>query len=244
MNQLPSISDDGRFVAFVTGNALDPNDNNNYNDVYVRDTCMFGTLSGCTPTTFLGSATDNPTVNNGVSNVPGSGGADHPSISGNGRFVAFSTDASDMVSNDVNGNADIFVRDTCFGAAAGCAPSTFIASVSTAGLQDMTSGSFAASISDDGRFVTFTSDNLIPNDANGFTDVYVRDTCIANTLAGCATSTVEVSVAANGSAANQTASFPKISRDGHSAAFSSAASNVVNGDNNAVSDVFLTATSF
>ena len=238
MNQLPTISDDGRFVAFSTGNAFDPNDNNNYNDIYVRDTCVLGSLAGCTPTTLLVSLTSA----NMVSNANNAAGADHPSISGTGRFISFSSNANDMAPN-ITGKQNVFVRDTCFGVAQGCTPSTSIVSVSSTGAQTVNSSE--ATISDDGRFVTFLSDNLVPNDTNNFQDIYVRDTCLSGTLTGCTPSTVQVSVAVDGSAANAATNFPHISPDGHWVTFSSAASNlVVPNPNNAVPNIFLAPTSF
>ena len=100
-----------------------------------------------------------------------------PSISADGRYVAFTSYAPNLVPGDLSEAGDIFVRDTCFGAPAGCIPGTTRVSVSTEGVEG-NNDSHDASISADGRFVAFTSDatNLVAGDTNGVSDVFVRDT--------------------------------------------------------------------
>jgi Tol biopolymer transport system component len=87
----------------------------------------------------------------------------HPSISADGRFVAFQSHASNLTACDVPSTADIFVRDSCIGAPAGCVPSTVRISVSNSDIQP-NGESFNPSISADGRFVAFESlaTNLLP----------------------------------------------------------------------------------
>src|SRR2546426_1935359 len=125
-----------------------------------------------------------------------------PVISADGRFVAFDSDASNLVAGDTNGSRDVFVRDTCFGAPAGCTPSTTRVSVATDGTQ-ANSPSGIPSVSADGRFVAFISaaTNLVPGDTNGFVDIFVRDTCFGAPT-GCTPSTIRVSVASDGTQAN------------------------------------------
>lgn len=92
-------------------------------------------------------------------------------ISGDGRFVAFGSYASNLVHGDTNGRADIFVRDRLAGV-------TSRVSVSSAGIQgNKASESVGGAMSPDGRFVCFESraSNLVPGDTNGETDVFVRD---------------------------------------------------------------------
>src|SRR4028118_838518 len=93
-----------------------------------------------------------------------------PSISADGRFVAFSSDASNIVPGDTNSNPDVFVRDTLTN-------TTTRVSVDSAGNQ-ANSNSSDASISADGRFVAFFSagTNLVPGDTNNRNDIFVRDT--------------------------------------------------------------------
>jgi Tol biopolymer transport system component len=93
----------------------------------------------------------------------------NPSISADGRYVAFESYATSLVAGDTNGNYDIFVRDRQAG-------TTSLVSKSSAGVQgnDM---SQSPSISGDGRYVTFDSaaDNLVAGDINGIEDIFVRD---------------------------------------------------------------------
>ncbi len=228
----PSISRDARFVAFESEatNLAAGGDTNNSRDIFVRDTCQ-GALPGCAPSTIRVSV-----ANDGSQ---ADGGSFEPSISADGRFVAFSSNATNLVPGDTNAAQDIFVRDTCQGAPAGCAPSTIRASVSTAGTQaDLLSG--APSISDTGRFVAFTSGatNLVAGDTNNQNDVFVRDTC-AGVSMGCTPSTIRASVGASGAEGNGLSSFASISGDGRFVAFQSSASNLVAGDTNGAMDVFV-----
>ncbi len=99
-------------------------------------------------------------------------------ISSDGRFVAFSSGASNLVVGDTNAASDIFVRDTCLGAT-GCTPSTVRVSVgATFGFPQANGSSSRAAISSDGRFVAFQSDasNLVAGDTNGVGDVFLAGT--------------------------------------------------------------------
>ena len=228
----PSINTDGRFVAFVSAATnLVPNDTNLSNDVFVRDTCAGAAV--CSPTTVRVSvASDGSQANNSSST---------PSVSADGRFVAFASAATNLVPNDTNLGADIFLRDTCLGAPAGCLPSTVRISVGSDGSQ-ISGSSSAPSVSADGRFVAFTTPdpNLSPNDTSGNTAVFVRDTCFG-APSGCLPSTVQVSLANDGSDANGGSSEPSISADGRFVAFSSRATNLGSGPNGPgnPSEVFL-----
>ncbi len=103
------------------------------------------------------------------------GFVDGPSTSGDARFVAFASDASDLVLNDTNGVSDVFVRDRLNG-------TTERVSISTSGQQSDLQ-SLHASISEDGRFVAFTSfaTNLEAGDLNQACDVFVRDRLLGTT---------------------------------------------------------------
>jgi Tol biopolymer transport system component len=149
----------------------------------------------------------------------------HCFISGDGRYVAFSTRASNLVPGDSNGMEDVFVRDRQAG-------TTERVSVATGGYQGNGESSVRA-ISADGRYVVFQSDatNLVPGDTNGKTDVFVRDRQTGTTE--------RVSVATGGAQGNSW-SYPRgISADGRYVVFGSSASNLVTGDTNGQGDAFV-----
>jgi hypothetical protein len=151
----PSISADGRFAAFYSNATnLVAGDTNGQPDVFVRDR-----VNG---TTELVSVATNGTAANSYSH--------YPAISADGRFVAFHSNASNLVLGDTNGAIDVFVHDRQLG-------TTERVSVDTYGAQANSLYSYSASISADGRFVAFWSDawNLVANDTNGSWDVFVRD---------------------------------------------------------------------
>ncbi len=229
---VPSISADGRFVSFGSlASNLVAGDTNAFGDVFVRDTCLGA--AGCTPSTVRVSVASDGTQGDDTS--------DSFSISADGRFVAFESDASNLVAGDTNLATDIFIRDTCRGAT-GCTPSTVRVSVASDGTQ-ANGNSFGnangAAVSADGRFVAFQSDasNLVADDTNAASDIFVRDTCLGAT--GCTPSTVRVSVASDGTQTGGGGSRFSISPDGRFVAFESGASDLVVGDTNAASDIFV-----
>jgi Tol biopolymer transport system component len=136
-----------------------------------------------------------------------------PSMSASGRFVAFSSWASDLVPGDTNDASDIFVRDVVAG-------TTRLISVSSPGVQ-ANGSSFSPSISADGKVVAFRSDatNVVRNDTEGKTDVFVHD--IATGL------TQRVSERPSGIGANRDSGEPAIAGNGRFVAFSSDATNLV-----------------
>ena len=158
----------------------------------------------------------------------GNSGSTNPAISADGRFVAFYSEASNIVPEDTNGKPDIFVRDRLTN-------TTTRVSVDSAGNQ-ANSFSNDPSISADGRFVAFTSgaSNLVPGGTNNTSDIFVRDT-LTNT-------TTRVSVDSAGNQGNRDAYGASISADGRFVAFSSFASNIVPGDTNNSYDIFVADT--
>jgi hypothetical protein len=180
----PAVSADRRYVVFAMastdGYVETPGSTQN---VFVRDSCV-GAPAGCTPATSLVSVATDGLAGNGDSTLP--------SISGDGRYVAFVSSATNLIDSDTNGVSDVFVRDTCIGAAQGCVPATQRVSVSTEGAQ-ADGASTSASISATGRYVTFRSEatNLDPTVSPLLgADGYVRDTCIgAADSEGCTPST-------------------------------------------------------
>ncbi len=208
----PSISADGRYVAFYSiASNLVPGDTNGTWDVFVHDT-----VSGVTTRVSVDS--------NGVQGNDYSGAT--PSITADGRYVAFWSLATNLVSGDTNGYGDVFVHDRL-------SSTTTRVSVDSNGVQgDL--NSTTPSISSDGRYVAFQSyaTNLAPGDTNpGFSDVFVHDRESGATTC--------VSVSSSGTHGDNISYDPSISPDGRFVSFWSDATNLVLGDTNSVSDVFV-----
>ncbi|NEQ47109.1 MAG: VWA domain-containing protein [Leptolyngbya sp. SIOISBB] len=185
-----SISDDGRYVAFDSrADNLVPGVSGWH--VYVKD-LHTGAIN------LVSYSADNTT--------PASSSAHKAIISGNGRFVVFESSAPNLVSNDTNRRSDLFIRDLVEG-------TTKRISVASDGSEAMPSSSIAAigysqtAISADGRYVTFSTDakNLVPDDTNGTTDVFLHDTVLGTTT--------RVSVKSDGSQVSRH-SYGEISADG------------------------------
>jgi archaellum component FlaF (FlaF/FlaG flagellin family) len=146
-------------------------------------------------------------------------------VSKDGRYVAFDSSASNLIGLDTNGFSDIFVRDRKTG-------KTRRVSVRSNGTQ-ANGPSQIPDISGSGRFVTFQSNasNLVPGDTNGTIDIFVRDRKKDKTT--------RVSTRSNGGQGNGPSSIPNISADGRFVVFESAATNLVSGDNNGITDIFV-----
>lgn len=207
----PDISADGRFVVFWSGASnLVAGDTNDSEEIFLRD-CQTG------ETRRISVSSSGAQANNG---------SFYPTISGDGRFIAFMSDATNLVSGDTNGFSDIFVHDRQTGI-------TTRVSVNSSGVQaDNISDSYV-SISGDGRYIAFNSDatNLVSGDTNGFTDVFVHDRQTGTTE--------RISLDSNEVQANAGSSNPSISADGRFVAFSSGATNLVSGDTNLHTDIFV-----
>jgi hypothetical protein len=215
-DSLPDVSASGRWVAFVSGSSnWVAGDSPNTPDVFVRDTCL-GAPAGCVPSTALVSASPAGQVGNRASN--------RPAISGNGRYVAFISEAFNLTADPVF-RGEIYLRDTCAGAPAGCVPATQWVSMNSAGAAYTGELSVAIpthtpSISRNGRWVAFVSSgDLVLPDSNGtFPDVYVRDTCVG-AAAGCTPSTMRASLDNNGAQVPSGSPHGAISPDGRFVAF-------------------------
>jgi hypothetical protein len=207
------ISADGRYVAFVSGATnLVANDTNNAPDVFVKDR-----QTGATTRVSVVSQTG----------AQANGGSDTVAISSDGRYVAFYSSASNLVSGDTNGIGDIFVYDRQ-------TSETKRASVASNGVEaNGESSDYYLAISGDGRFVAFPSEasNLVSGDANGVNDIFVHDFQTGQTR--------RVSVASDGTESNGSAYGMDISADGRYVAFSSSATNLVTGDTNGTRDIFV-----
>jgi len=222
----PSISGDGRYVAFDSDADLVPTDSGDYYDIFVhdRDADENGIYDEVAP---LGISTTRVSVDAGGNES--NGHSYSPAISGDGRYVTFESFATDLVAGGTNGNSHIFVRDRQTG-------TTTLVSVhsnGTEGDQDST----LPSISADGRYVAFQSqaDNLIDGDTNVFplSDIFVHDLQTGTTTL--------VSVDSNGIQGNGDSTLPSISADGRYVTFKSQADNLVVGDTNLspLSDIFV-----
>ncbi len=206
------ISADGRFITFASfADNLVANDTNNISDIFLHDTQ--------TGITTLISVDSNGNQANGMNMV-------ESSVSDDGRFVAFSSTATNLVSGDTNGRFDVFLRDTVMG-------TTTRISTDSAG-NELFSDSGTPEISGDGRFVAFNSfaANLVAGDTNGTFDTFVKD------LQTGAVTPVSVDSAGNTGNGFSGVSIG-ISTDGRFVVFDSAASNLVTGDTNAASDIFV-----
>jgi len=208
----PSISADGRFVAFLSAATnLDSADTNSSTDVFLHDRA--------TGTTRLVSVS-----------LGGAGGNSYSvrcHLSADGNFVAFSSQASDLVAGDANQRLDVFVRDLVNG-------TTVLASVDTSGAQgDGDSDLVRGAATGDGSSVVFTSRaaNLVANDWNGTADVFVRDLVHGTTTC--------MSVDATGSVVNIGSGSASISGDGRYVVLQTLASSLFPGDTNHASDIVL-----
>ncbi|MGH7426473.1 MAG: TolB family protein, partial [Candidatus Methylomirabilales bacterium] len=199
---MSSVSADARFVAFASeASNLIWRDTNGAWDIFVRDRLL--------PRVFRVS-------------VSSLGGEAHgpsllPSLSSDGRRVAFSSLASNLAEGDSNGTWDIFVRDLPSGI-------TIRASVDSSGSEGREPSAYPA-ISADGWHVAFS------HGRSGVGEIYVRDL-----LRG---TTTLVSAPAGGASPNGQSEHPSISAEGRYVAYSSLTSDLVEGDRNGAGDVFV-----
>ncbi len=166
------------------------------------------------------------TASGGQTNGPSS----NPSVSADGRYVAFESFAANLVANDTNLSSDIFVKDRVTGAITRV-------SLKSDGTQ-ATGDSHSPRITPDGRFVVFSSEApLVDDDTNSCApsgscrDIYVHDRTTGTTT--------RASVASDGTQGDKPSDSPAISADGRYVVFSSSATNLVAGDTNGVPDIFL-----
>lgn len=207
---MPSISADGRYVTYYSSaNNLIVGDTNGRGDVFVYDR-----LLGLTTLASVSSY-----------GIQGNADSSEPAISADGRYVAFSSTANNLVAGDTNGYMDIFVHDRQTGI-------TKRVSVPSNGVQGNGRSTFP-SISNDGESIAFYSNanNLVTGDTNGKDDVFVHDLSTGITS--------RVSVSNTGVQGINTSSYPSISGDGRYIAFQSLAGNLVSGDTNGLEDIFL-----
>ncbi|MCP4360567.1 MAG: hypothetical protein GY796_21370 [Chloroflexi bacterium] len=208
----PSMSGDGRYVAFGSlASNLVLNDTNQASDIFIHDT-----ETGITKRVSLAS-----------DGTQGNGSSYGPSLSADGRYVAFMSFADNLVENDKNNYADVFVHDTQTG-------TTQLVTKSTDGVQG-SGGIVGLIISADGRYIAFgtISAVLVPDDTNEAMDVFIHDR-----LTGV---TELVSKSSDGTLGNASSGAWElgISANGCSVAFHSHATNLVDEDTNGTTDVFV-----
>jgi WD40-like Beta Propeller Repeat len=188
--ETPAISQDGRYVAFSSAQ-------NNINQILVRDTCV-GADKDCSPSTKTVSAALDGTAGN----------------SADGRFVAFSSAATNLLENVPKGR-QVYIHDTCTGAAAACKPSLALVSTDPEGALVGTEA-ILPSISSSGRFVAFVAITPDPNAKvaaqtgvqssttpnSGLRQVFLRDTCF--NVPNCTPKTTRISLQPGDAPANST----------------------------------------
>jgi Tol biopolymer transport system component len=206
----PSVSADGLYVTFDSfATNLVPGDTNAMSDIFVRDRTAGVTYR----------------ISKDSAGTEADGASYNPSVSADGRYAAFASGASNLVSGDINGKADVFVRDRASGI-------TWRVSKDSAGAEgdDVSSN---PSISGDGRYVAFYSyaGNLVSGDSNGCGDVFVRDRQTGTTT--------RVSRNSAGAEGDGHSDNPAISADGRYVTFMSFATNLVAGDTNGEVDIFV-----
>jgi len=208
----PSISADGRRVAFVTkSKSLDPRDTDALDDVYVRDLD--------TNETTLASVS--------TGGVKGNFESTRVSISGDGKRVAFGSNASNLDPADTEQASDVFVRDLEAGTTVLVSRATGVAGA------DSNAAAVSSSLSADGRFVVFSSaaTNLDPPPHS--THVFVRD-LDANT-----TTVISRATGAAGAKGNNNSGGPSLSGDGRWVAFASVATNLSPDDTDSMTDIYV-----
>src|SRR5262245_36191 len=212
LSQSPSISANGRFVAFESdATNLVKDDTNHQTDIFVHDRKT-------------GKTTRVDVKSNG--NQARGGFSLEPAISGDGRFVAFYSEAKNLVNGDTNGAGDIFVRDRV-------AHTTRRVSIRSNGNQVALGATFEPGISADGRFVVFASNapNLVPNDGNGDQDIFLH-TLRSGKI-------VRVSVSSSEAEGHGLSDRPALSADGRFVVFESGAEDLAGTDSNGQDDVFV-----
>lgn len=207
----PSISADGRWIAFASAATnLVPADTNNAADIFVHD-------HQTGETTRVSVSTHGEQAD---------GDSARPAISGNGRFVAFQSDATNLVPADTNGLTDIFLHDRLTG-------ETKRVSVGIHG-QQANGPSENVTIAHDGRYLAYQTlaSNLVLGDDNGAWDVYIYDNGVTGNV-------IRASVSSEGVGGDAASTLPAISGDGRFVAYLSDAGNLVAGDNDPFADVFV-----
>jgi hypothetical protein len=223
-SRYPSITSDGRYTAFhSSASTLVIGDTNEVDDIFIYDQTNYSTVR----------------VSVDSDGEEADGASQYAHISATGRYIVFESAATNLVDDDTNGKIDIFLRDRdtdddgIFDEAGEV--STTLISLNATGTSGGNGDSSKPSITPNGRFIVFASvaTNLVASDTNGTLDIFVRDRSL--------NSTALVSVSTSGTQANFMTIFnyPAITSDGRYVAFHSTATNLVGGDTNGGSDIFI-----
>ncbi|NBJ12681.1 PD40 domain-containing protein [Microvirga arsenatis] len=207
------FSPDGRLVVFTSAaNNLVDGDTNGQTDVFLKD-LISGAVTRVSTTSSRAEATG--------------GGSNNPMISADGRYVVFDSAAGNLVEGDTNGRGDIFLKELASG-------KIIRVSTTSSGAEAAGGSSSNPKVSADGRYVVFDSaaGNLVEGDTNGERDVFLKDL-----VTGAVTrlSTTSSGAEATGGDSRD----PRFSPDGRFVTFESDASNLVAGDTNNDTDIFL-----
>jgi len=208
------VSADGRYLVFVSEAAnLVGGDTNASADVFIRDRITKQTRR----------------MSVGAGGVQANGPSYDPALSADGRYVAFVSEADNLVSDDSNGVADVFLRDRIGGT------TTRVSVDSASPPVEANGASYEPAINADGSKIAFTSEaaNLVAGDTNAVADVFMRDRT-ANT-----TSRISIATGTAGAQGNGESGQAAVSGSGQFVAFLSRATNLAAGDTNLAYDVFL-----
>lgn len=206
----PVITLDGRYIVYGSdATNIVSNDTNGHSDLFLYDRLTNTTTK----------------LTYGFDGSPTNGSSFHAALSGDGSYITFDSDATNLVNDDTNLVKDVFVYDRQ-------THTTTRVSRTTDGFEANGTSSDPA-ISDDGRFITYASDatNIVANDTNTLTDVFIYDR-ILNT-------TNRISLDAFGNQANARSFDPMISGNGRYITFDSAATNLIPDDTNGYNDIFM-----
>jgi hypothetical protein len=193
--ETPALSQDGRYVAFSA-------QENETTQIMLRDTCL-GVQNGCTPSTKL--------ISVAADSTPGNADSHTPVISADGRYIAFSSAATNLLEGAPSGR-QVYLRDTCAGASGSCKTATSLVSTDPGGALNGTESIFP-SISSSGRYIVFlavtpgqdTAKGKLPAAAaaspnSGLRQVFLRDTCLGAT--NCTPKTTRISLSPGDTPAN------------------------------------------
>lgn len=214
----PSISADGRYVAFTSeASDLVPIDLNLTSDIFLRDRLLDVTVC----------------VSRGLNGLPAIGGlSNSPSISQNGQYIVFQSNASNLVPGDTNGTSDVFRYNVSTGAIERVSLAWDGSQLAQSSVLSV-DAAVGPSVSGGGRYVVFQtiSNSMVGGDSNNAVDVFVRDmnTGVLKRMSVCADGSEIAGISQSGT----------ISTTGRFVIFSSAIAGIVPNDNNRRTDVFM-----
>ncbi len=227
----------GQFVAFASTATNLVSGTTGTTEIYRAGLCI-GITKGCT-------AASPELVSTPDGTTPADGASIEPAMTPDGRVIAFASTAT-VLGAASGGVQEIYERDTCEGAPAGCTPQNKIISVAADGSTPGNALSENPSIENTGQYVAFASQasNLVSTNVNGLENIYVRNSCLGQSSSSCSATSALISIPAVLVAANGASATPVINGNGTIVAFYSAASNLVNNDLNSFPDIFLAFSTF